>query len=85
MSKEAKRNVDGLTPYTRGAAVTKSDTTVLEITQALYIGGAGAVTVTMADGGDVTFTAVPVGTILPIQVSKVLAATAATAIVALYN
>jgi hypothetical protein len=39
----------------------------------------------MADGGDVTFTAVPVGTILPIQVSKVLAATAATAIVALYN
>lgn len=65
-------------------AVTKSDATVLPTTRALYIGVTGDVVVTMANGNTpITFKAVPVG-ILPIQVTKVLAATAATDIVALY-
>jgi hypothetical protein len=55
------------------------------VSRALYIGGAGNLTVTMAGGGsNVTFTAVPAGSFLPIRVSKVLATgTTATSIVAL--
>jgi hypothetical protein len=52
------------------------------VTRALYIGVTGNLTVTMAKGTSVTFTAVPVG-ILPVQVSHVTAATA-TDVVALY-
>ena len=37
----------------------------------LYVGGAGNVAVTTIGGDDVTFTAVPVGTVLPVQVLKV--------------
>jgi hypothetical protein len=65
-------------------AVTPSDATVLQTTKALYVGGAGNVAVTMAGGGNATFVAPPVGTILPVAVSKVLATgTTATSIVAL--
>ncbi len=52
---------------------------------ALYVGGAGALKVIMANGVTVTFSAVPAGTTIPIQVTQVLhTGTAATAIVALY-
>lgn len=66
-------------------AVTNSDTTIIPVTRALYIGGAGDLVVTMAeDQNDVTFLSVLGGTILPIQVTKVLATgTTATGIVAL--
>jgi hypothetical protein len=65
-------------------AVTKSDSTVLQITRSLYIGGTGDVAVTMADGQVVTFSAVAVG-ILPVQVTKVMSTnTTATLILALY-
>ena len=64
--------------------VTPSDSTILEITRGLYIGSTGDVVVTMADGDNVTFSAVPTGVVLPIQVSKVKAATTATLILALY-
>jgi hypothetical protein len=53
-------------------------------TRGLYIGGAGAVVAT-GSRGNVTFAAVPVGTILPIQCTHVLSTgTTATNIVALY-
>lgn len=52
-------------------------------TRALYVGGAGNVTVTMAGGASVEFVGVPAGSILPIRVDRVTAATA-TGIVALY-
>jgi hypothetical protein len=66
-------------------AVTPSDATVLQTTKAIYVGGAGNVTVKMAgDSANILFTAVPVGTILPIAVTQVRATgTTATAIVAL--
>ncbi len=64
--------------------VTPNDATEIPTTRALYIGVAGNVTVTMAYGQVVTFTAVANG-ILPVQVTKVMATgTAATNIVALY-
>ena len=79
--------VEGLTsPADNAAAVTPSDSTDLAYTsRALYIGGAGNLVVTMAGGGDVTFSAVPAGSILPIRVSRVKAtSTTATSIVNLY-
>lgn len=79
--------MEGLTsPADNAAAVTPSDSTDLTFTsRALYIGGAGNLVVTMAGGGDVTFTGVPAGSILPIRASRVKAtSTTATAIVNLY-
>lgn len=70
----------------KGVAVTKSDATVLETTRALYIGGAGDVAVIFADGGSaVTLAGAVAGSILPVQVTKVMSTnTTATSIVALY-
>lgn len=72
-------------PGIGAAAVVKSDTTVINPTRALWIGGVGNVVVTMNDGsGPITFTAVPAGTHLDISVTQVLAATTATLIVAIF-
>jgi len=79
--------VEGLTsPADNAAAVTPNDSTDLAFTsRALYVGGAGNIVVTMAGGGDVTFTAVPAGSILPIRVSRVKStSTTATSIINLY-
>jgi hypothetical protein len=68
--------------YTSAFAITKSDATVLPPTWGgLFVGGAGAVTVTTLDGELVTFTGVLAGSWLPIVVTKVMAATVATNIV----
>ena len=54
--------------YSTAADVTKSDTTIVNC-RAIYVGGAGAVAVkTQAGAHAVTLAAVPVGTILPIQI-----------------
>jgi hypothetical protein len=72
-------------PYVRAEAVTPSDGAELaEISRALYIGGAGHVAVVTSGGDAVTFSAVPVGTILPVRVRQVKATgTTATNILAL--
>lgn len=62
--------------------ISKSDTTVFEMTRALWVGGAGDVAVRMRDGSSATFVGVGAGTILPIRVDKVLSTgTTATSIV----
>jgi len=67
----AYRSADA-TVSARGAVpVTLSDSTVINNTRALYIGTGGTLKVTMVDGQNATFTNVPSGTILPIQVTKV--------------
>lgn len=66
-------------------AVTPSDSTAVNC-NALYIGGTGAVAIKHVDtGATITFTAVPTGMILPVKLvnGRVMAATAATSIVAL--
>lgn len=73
-----------ISPAASATAVTKSDTTELVDVRALYVGGTGDVVIKPVTGPSVTFTAVPGGTILPVRCTKVLAATTATAIVALY-
>lgn len=64
--------------------ITPSDSTILEITRGIYVGVSGDIVVEMADGQQVTFVGVPAGIILPIQVSKVRAATSASSLLALY-
>ena len=67
-------------------AVTPSDATSFTsgACKALYVGGAGNITA-IVGGVAVLFTAVPVGTVLPIAATRVNATgTLATAMVALY-
>lgn len=69
------------------AVVTPSDTVDLAfVSRALYVGGAGNITVIMAgDGSTVLFSAVPAGLVLPIRVNRVKATgTTATLIVAMW-
>lgn len=61
-------------------AITKSDTESNTFSS-IYVGGTGAVTVLTEEGTTVTFSAVPVGTIIPIRTRRVLAATTATLLV----
>lgn len=69
------------------AAITPHDSNNLPApTRGIYVGGAGNITAVMMDGGVVLFTAVPVGTILPIQCNRVNASgTTATLLVGLSN
>lgn len=73
-------------PAVKVAAVTASDSTDLTGVRGLHVGGAGNVVVRMV--GDptttVTISTVAAGTILPIRVTRVMAATTATAITAFY-
>ena len=67
-----------------GAAVTKRDITILTNVRALDVGGAGDVALTFVDGSTATLVGVLAGTILPVQVTKVMSTgTTATNIVAL--
>jgi hypothetical protein len=73
-------------PHDLMAAVTPSDSADLaNVTRAVYVGGAGDLTVINAAGTTVTFKAVPVGTLLPIRVGRIKATlTTATNLVALW-
>jgi hypothetical protein len=68
------------------AVVTPHDTTNLaRLTRGLYVGGTGNLVAVMDDGTTCLFSAIPVGTILPIQCKRVNStSTTATLIVALY-
>jgi hypothetical protein len=73
-------------PVVAGFAVTPHDTNELPtVTRAVYVGGAGALKVDMANGDTLTFAGVPAGTLLPFRVKKVHATgTSATSIIGLY-
>jgi hypothetical protein len=66
--------------FANAVAITKSDTESNAF-GSIYVGGAGNVTVVTEEGNTVTFTAPPVGTILPIRTQKVMAATTATLLI----
>jgi hypothetical protein len=70
-------------PGESAVAVTPSDSTGVK-SRALFVGGAGDLSVTMTSGQDCVFTGVLAGTLLPISVRVVKAATTATNIVAIY-
>lgn len=71
--------VEKIIPATTAAAVTPSDSTALT-SRAVWVGGTGdlAVRLSGATGTTVVFTAVPAGTLLPMSVVRVMAATTAT-------
>jgi hypothetical protein len=72
-------------PLTDGVAVTTSDATVLTTTRAVFVGGAGNLTVVTSAGTTLTLTGVTAGTLLPLRVTKVKATgTTATNIAALW-
>lgn len=66
-------------PGSTAAAVTPSDATALT-SRAVWVGGAGDLSVRLsgATGTTVVFTAVPAGSLIPISVVRVMAATTAT-------
>jgi len=73
-------------PASRGVAITPSDITDLPAgVRALWVGGAGDISVILADDTDpVTLSAIPPGTLLPLMVRRVRATnTTATNIVGL--
>jgi len=77
-------------PFNYGVAHTKSDTVDLvgprPLCDALYVGTVGDVVAVHQDGRLVTFTGVPAGTILPIQIKRVnSSSTTAGAFVALFK
>lgn len=79
------RSTDISSAY-KGVAVTSSDSTVLPVTRALLVGTGGDVAVVFTDAGSaVTLKNIASGSILPVQVTKVMSTnTTATDIVALY-
>lgn len=79
--------MDLTNPACKAADVTKSDTTDLSGSRAIFVGGAGTLVVKMLneekDTDTVSFEC-PAGILLPIRVKRVMAATDASLIVALY-
>jgi len=71
-----------ITSFHKAAAITPHDTNP-NVFSAIYVGGAGNVTVTTKNGDLVTFTAPPVGSIIPVSTSLVMAATTATLLIGL--
>jgi len=84
-STAASKSQAGLAyPAEHAEAVTPSDSTDLTVvSRALWIGGAGNISVVMVSGATVTISGIAAGTILPIRVSRVRStSTTATLIVA---
>lgn len=84
MTTGAYRNANATVSAHGAVAVTPSDSTELPVTRALFVGTAGDVAVVMADGQTATFVNIANATVLPVQVQKVLVATSASNILALY-
>lgn len=71
------------TTFSSGKVLVKSDSTPQNF-KALYVGGVGDLTIIDATGTSVLFSAVPVGTFLPISGSKLMSTgTTATLVVGL--
>lgn len=73
-------------PCDNAATVTpNNDTDLTYVTRGLWVGGAGSVNVVLAGGQTVLFAGIQAGTLLPLRVSRVKAAsTSATNIVAIW-
>lgn len=72
-------------PAVGGFSITPSDgTRFAQPSRAIYVGGAGTLSVEMLTGEVVTFQGLPGGVVLPIRAVRVLAESTAGALVGLY-
>jgi hypothetical protein len=73
-------------PATSAVAVTADDDNDLARvpTRGIYVGSEGSLQVVMVDGQTTTFAGVTAGTLLPIAVVRILEASTASSLVALY-
>jgi hypothetical protein len=73
-------------PCRRAASVTPSDSSDLSnVSRYLYVGGTGDITATSQGGDSIVFKAVPVGTVLPVALSRIKATgTTATNLVVIW-
>mgnify|MGYP006275357839 CR=1 FL=1 len=72
-----------VSPSSDVAEVAAGDT-LPAASRAVYVGGAGDLSVVMESGAAATFASVPAGALLPLKVTEIAASTTATAIVAIY-
>ena len=81
----AFRSPDATVPAFGAASVTPNDSTDIATCRSVYVGGAGAMKVTMADDTTVTFSGLLAGAVYPFQAKRIWSTgTTATNIVALY-
>ena len=75
-----------ISPARGGELIAPSDTSdLMQVSRALYVGQGGDVALTLVDGDNLTFEAVPGGSLLPIRVRAVAATgTSATGLIALW-
>lgn len=75
-----------MSPTSKGVAITPNDSTDLTGIKQIYIGGAGnlAVRLVRDPNTTLTFTAPPVGSVMKLHVTRVMAATTATNLIGLY-
>ena len=80
------KNGDKTSSAGKSFLITKSDTVDFDfLVRGIYVGGTGDVVVVNTDDTTVTFSAVPVGTILPVQARRVNStSTTATLMVGMY-
>jgi len=66
------------------AVALTAGTATIRTTRSVFVGGSGSPVFTMASGNSVTFSNVPNGTWLPIQITAFTAAGGTTGVLALY-
>lgn len=77
-------NPSALFSARRLAAVTPSDSTDLTGARAIWVGAAGNLVLKGVDDSSAVTLVVPAGVLIPVFVARVMAATTATSLVALY-
>ena len=75
--------LDGAVTSRNFYAPAESDTDVLKQGGGVYVGGAGNLVVDNWHDQTITFTAVPAGTFIPIQIKRLRTATTATGVIVL--
>lgn len=76
----ARGSLDGASD---GFAITPADADLADITRAIWVGTAGDLSVVMASGATLLLKNVAAGSLLPVKVARINAATTATDIVGL--